>query len=78
MREVRDDVQGVLRYLGFNEIRRSETDAWTPTQAVDGRFGTTSETSIIHRKGKPTAQLVDAETGQTVAVARRSCPVGFE
>ena len=70
---IRDNVQGVLVHLGFNEIRTSETDAWTPTQAIDGRYGTTAETKIIHRKGKPVAQLVDAETGQRVAVARRSC-----
>ena len=70
---IRDNVQGVLRHMGFNEIRTSETGTWTPTKAVGSRYGTTSETRIIHRKGKPVAQLVDAETGQRVAVARRSC-----
>jgi hypothetical protein len=72
---IRDDVQGVLLFMGFREIRPSDAAAWTPTGAVDGRYGTTSETKIIHRKHKPVARLVDAETGETVAVARRSCPV---
>jgi hypothetical protein len=71
---IRDDVQGVLAFMGFREIRPSETGTWTPTQAVD-RYGTTSETKIVHRKHEPVARLVDAETGETVAVARRSCPV---
>ena len=73
--DVRDDVKGVLVHLGFREIRPAETGAWTPTQAVGNQYGTTSETGIVRRKGKPTAQLVDAESGQTVAVARRSCSV---
>ena len=71
---IRDDVQGTLRHLGFHEIRPSETAAWTPTETVD-RYGTTSETKIVHRKHEPVARLVDAETGETVATARRSCPV---
>lgn len=70
---IRDDVQGTLRHMGFHEIRPSENGTWTPTETVD-RYGTTSETKIVHRKHEPTCRLVDAETGETVAVARRSCP----
>jgi hypothetical protein len=76
MNDIRDDVQGTLRHLGFCELRPTGGDEWAPLDRVNGQFGTTAETTIIHRKGEPTARLVDRESGETVATARRSCAVG--
>jgi phage terminase Nu1 subunit (DNA packaging protein) len=71
------DVLGVLKHLGYGGIRPETTTPdvadWRPIKAVNGRFGTTDETHILTRKQKATCRLVDAETGQLVATARRSC-----
>jgi len=73
------DVLGTLEHLGYGEIRPETTAPdvadWRPIKEVDGRFGTTDETHILTRKRKATCRLVDVETGQLVATARKSCPV---
>ena len=76
------DVLGILEHLGYGEIRpevaaRSEAvDAadWRPVSNVNGRYGTTDETHVITQKRKATCRLVDVETGELVATARKSCP----
>jgi len=71
------DVQEILEHLGYGEIRPEGSTPgagdWRPVGAVNGRFGTTDETEIIRRKASPTARLVDSETGELVATARKSC-----
>jgi hypothetical protein len=73
------DVLGILEHLGYRELRPEDTEQsageWRPLSEVNGRFGTTDETHILTRKRKPTCRLVDAETGQLVATARKSCPL---
>jgi len=77
------DVLGILEHLGYRELRpETEQSAsapgatdWRPLSEVNGRFGTTDETHILTRKRKVTCRLVDAETGQLVATARKSCPL---
>lgn len=78
------DVLGILEHLGYGEIRPEDTERsasapdvadWRPLSEVNGRFGTTDETHILTRKRKATCRLVDAETGQLVATARKSCPL---
>ena len=73
------DVLGILEHLGYGEIRPENVGDWCPIEAGgeagNGRFGTTDETSIISQKGEPTCRLVDRETGQLVATARKSCPL---
>jgi hypothetical protein len=73
------DVQGILEHLGYREIRLEgsapDSDGapdWRPLSDVNGRFGTTDETHILTRKRKPTCRLVDAESGELVAMAKRS------
>ena len=74
-----NDVLGILEHLGYGEIRPETTASdvanWRPIKEVDGRFGTTDETHILMRKRKATCQLVDVETGELVAMARKSCPL---
>lgn len=73
------DVLGILEHLGYGEIRLEDTEQsageWRPLPEVNGRFGTTDETHILTRKRKPTCRLVDVETGELVAMARKSCPL---
>ncbi len=73
--EIRDDVKGILEYLEYGEIRPADGDQWQPLGSVNGEYGTTSETRIISRKNVPTCRLVDAETGEQVATARKSEPI---
>ncbi len=76
-----NDVVGILEHLGYGELRlessapdgRSESEAWRPIEDVNGRFGTTDRTDILSRKDRPTCRLVDRETGELVATARKSC-----
>lgn len=75
MNEIRDDVSGTLRFLGYGEVKPAETGEWKPLEAVKDKYGTTSETKIISRKNVPTCRLVDADTGERVATARKSEPV---
>lgn len=76
------DVQEILEFLGYGEIRLESAAPgapdWRPIEVVNGQFGTTDETKIISRKNRPTCRLVDRETGELVATARKSCPVGTE
>jgi len=77
------EVVGILEHLGYREIRPegsapergSYAGDWHPTEKVNGRFGTTDETHIITQKRKATCRLVDRETGQVVATARKSCRI---
>jgi hypothetical protein len=77
------DVLGILEHLGYGELRpdtaapgpEQSTGDWRPLSEVNGRFGTTDETHILTRKRKPTCRLVDVETGELVAMARKSCPL---
>lgn len=73
------DVLGILEHLGYRELRPegSAPDGgdWRPIEEVNGRFGTTDETHVISRKERPTCRLVDRDTGQLVATARKSCPL---
>ncbi len=75
MSDVRDDVAGTLRFMQYHEVRTVSGGEWEPLEAVDGRFGTTSETEVHVSKGRPTARLVDGDTGETVGTARLSCPM---
>lgn len=73
------DVLEILDHLGYGELR-PETAApgstdWRPLSEMNGRYGTTDETHILTRNRKPTCRLVDVETGQLVATARKSCPL---
>ena len=78
-----NDVVGILEHLGYGELRpessapgsRSEAGAWRPIEDAGGRYGTTDRTDIISRKNRPTCRLVDRETGELVATARKSCPI---
>lgn len=82
------DVPGVLKHLGYWELRPEDAasggspqedeagDGWRPIEDVNGRYGTTDETHVITRKRKPTCRLVDRESGQLVATARKSCAIG--
>jgi len=74
-----NDVVGTLKHLGYRELRPEESAPgradWRPIEDVNGRFGTTDETHVISRKGRPTCRLVDPATGQLVATARKSCPI---
>jgi hypothetical protein len=83
-------VQEILEHLGYGEIRLEGSgpngspqeskvgDEWAPLSNVNGRFGTTDETEIIRRKESPTARLVDSETGELVATARKSCSIAAD
>jgi hypothetical protein len=68
-------VPDVLEHLGYHEIRGAGESDWRPTEAVNGRYGTTDETHVLVWKRKATAALRDAETGERVATARASCPL---
>lgn len=69
------DVLGVLQHLGYGEIRPKDTGQWAPLSEVNGRYGTTEETHIISRKRLATCRLVDVQTDELVATARKSCPL---
>jgi len=75
MNDVRHDVAGTLRFLGYGEIRTADGGQWRPLDAVDSRFGTTDETEILSRKNRPTCRLLDRETGERLATARKSEPI---
>ena len=75
--EIRDDVRGILLFLGFLEVREAGGE-WGLTADVGSAFGTTSETTILHRKHDATASLVDRQTAEVVGVVRRSCPLQWE
>jgi len=80
-----NEVIPVLEKLGYGEIRLEESapngspqesedgGEWAPLSDMNGRFGTTDRTKIISRKNRPTCRLVDRETGELVATARKSC-----
>ena len=73
------DVLGILEHLGYREVRPEGSapgrGEWAPLSEANGCYGTTDDTDIISRKGRPTCRLVDRETGQQVATARKSCPL---
>lgn len=75
MSDVLHDVHDILEHLGYGEVRAADGNDWQPLDAVNGRYGTTDETKILSRKNRPTCRLVDRETGEQVATARKSEPI---
>jgi len=79
------DVLGILEHLGYGELRPEEgapergscAGDWRPIEDVNGRLDgvTTDDVDVISRKRKATARLVDRETGELVATARKSCRI---
>ena len=71
------DLLDVLRHMDYHEVRTAETGEWTPTAETNGQLdGETTDTlHVLVWSDSPTAVLRDPETGETVAEARRSCPV---
>jgi hypothetical protein len=75
------DVLGILEHLGYRELHPEESAPdqgdWRPIEDTGGRFAgvTTDDVDVITRKRKATARLVDRDTGQLVATARKSCPL---
>lgn len=65
------DVKGILDFLGYDQLRR-RGDTWRPLSEVDDRFGTTDETHIWRRDERPRVRLVDGETNEEIAFARKS------
>jgi len=67
------------RAFGLPGLRLEESAPgaadWHPLSEASGRYGTTNDTHVIARKGRPTCRLVDVETGELVATARKSCPL---
>jgi hypothetical protein len=72
--DIGKDVEGVLLFLGFLELR-GKGGGWMVTEGAASAYGTTDETLILHRKHHATATLVDRGTGEVVGEARRSCPL---
>lgn len=70
-----NDTVGTLSRMGYGEVR-FRGEGWRPLSAVNGELGTTAETEIHVSKGRPTARLLNGETGERVGTARLSCPVG--
>jgi hypothetical protein len=75
MNDIRDDVHGILEFLGYGEIRTADSGQWQPLESVNGEYGTTNETRIVSRKNVPTCRLIDAGAGEQIATARKSEPV---
>jgi len=75
------DVLGILEHLGYGELRPEGSAPgaadWHPIEEVNGRLDgvTTDDVDVISRKRKATARLVDRETGELVATARKSCRI---
>lgn len=66
------DVKGVLDFLDYDQLRPAGGE-WQPLSEVNGQYGTTDETHLIrHRQEDGVMRLVDAETGEQVATARKN------
>jgi len=73
------DLAAVLRFLGFEEVRPVESGEWAPVSEVNGRLdgASTDEVHVlVHDRWTPPCRLVDPDSGERVAVARK--PEGAE
>jgi hypothetical protein len=71
-----NDVKKTLDALGFGEVRLTDDSDWRPTADLNGEMGTTSQTRIrLPRAFEQHAHLLDAETDEVVALARKSYPI---
>jgi hypothetical protein len=65
-------IRHVLRALGYTEVRPAGGEEWRPLEQVNGRYGTTDETSIhLPEPGRPHVELQDLESGEAVGWARK-------
>lgn len=64
-----NEVRGVLQDLGYEAIRPAGGD-WMELEECDEAYGTTDETHVIWHQDEREIELVDAETGEVIAVAR--------
>jgi hypothetical protein len=65
------DVKDVLGFLGYDEIRPAGGE-WRPLSEVNGQLGTTDETDILDIDHEEGLRLVDRDTGDLLATARKS------
>ena len=65
------DVEDVLNHLGYDEIRPAGGE-WRPLSEVNGRFGTTDKTDILDTGHEEGLRLVNRDTGDLLATARKS------
>jgi hypothetical protein len=65
------DVKGVLDLLGYDELR-PDGGQWRPLAEVNGQLGTTDETDILDIDHEEGLRLVDRDTGDLLATARKS------
>jgi hypothetical protein len=65
------DVKGVLDFLGYDELRPAGGQ-WRPLAEVNGQYGTTDETDILDIDHEEGLRLVDRDTGDLLATARKS------
>jgi hypothetical protein len=65
------DVKGVLDFLGYDELRPAGGQ-WCPLAEVNGQYGTTDETDILDIGQEEGLRLVDRDTGDLLATARKS------
>jgi hypothetical protein len=59
------------RPSGYDEIR-VDGGEWRPLAEVNGRFGTTDETDILDVDREEGLRLRDRETGNPIAIARKT------
>lgn len=64
------DVIDVLDFLGYDQLRPAGGD-WRPLSEVNGRYGSADETHLIRPQQDETMRLVDANSGEEVALARK-------
>ena len=65
------DVKGVLDFLGYDELRPAGGQ-WRPLAEVNSQLGTTDETDILDIDHEEGLRLVDRDTGDLLATARKS------
>lgn len=65
------DVKGVLDFLGYDELRPAGGQ-WRPLAEVNGQYATTDETDILDIGHEEGLRLVDRDTGDLLATARKS------
>ena len=65
------DVKGVLDFFGYDELRPAGGQ-WRPLAEVNGQYGTTDETDILDIGHEGGLRLVDRDTGDLLATARKS------
>ena len=54
------------------QTKRPAGREWRPLAEVNGRFGTTDETDILDVDREEGLRLRDRETGNTIAIARKT------